>query len=112
MILYVIMCFFLYVRVLCVCVCVSWQRDGGSLVRGEKRPLLGVKPNKCAASQSNLTLLTNINSPRSKGAKQMQNFQLTGIYVAYAAGPLRVPEVSFFGVWGLVCIEKWYRNFV
>ena len=45
---------------LCVYVCVVavwwWQPS-----KGEKRPLLGVKPNKCAPSQSNLTLLTLIN---------------------------------------------------
>ena len=26
-------------------------------------------------------------------------------------GPILVPEVAFWGFWGLVCIEKWSRNF-
>ena len=26
-------------------------------------------------------------------------------------GPILVPEVVFWGFWGLVCIEKWSRNF-
>ena len=26
-------------------------------------------------------------------------------------GPIPVPEVAFWGFWGLVCIEKWSRNF-
>ena len=26
-------------------------------------------------------------------------------------GPILVPEVSFWGFWGLVCIEKWSQNF-
>ena len=26
-------------------------------------------------------------------------------------GPIRVPEVAFWGFCGLVCIEKWSRNF-
>ena len=26
-------------------------------------------------------------------------------------GPTRLPKVSFWGLWGLVCIEKWSLNF-
>ena len=26
-------------------------------------------------------------------------------------GPIWVPEVAFWGFWGLACIEKWSRNF-
>ena len=26
-------------------------------------------------------------------------------------GPILVPEVAFWGFWGLVCIEKWSQNF-
>ena len=26
-------------------------------------------------------------------------------------GPIWVPKVSFWGFWGLVCIEKWSQNF-
>ena len=26
-------------------------------------------------------------------------------------GPIPVPEVAFWGFWGLVCIEKWSYNF-
>ena len=26
-------------------------------------------------------------------------------------GPIPVPEVAFWGFWGLVCIEKWSLNF-
>ena len=26
-------------------------------------------------------------------------------------GPILIPEVSFWGFWGLVCIEKWSQNF-
>ena len=26
-------------------------------------------------------------------------------------GPILVPEVAFWGFWGLVCIEKWSKNF-
>ena len=26
-------------------------------------------------------------------------------------GPIWVPKVSFWGFWGLVCIEKWSPNF-
>ena len=26
-------------------------------------------------------------------------------------GPILVSEVAFWGFWGLVCIEKWSRNF-
>ena len=25
-------------------------------------------------------------------------------------GPILVPEVAFWGFWGLVCIEKWSKN--
>ena len=27
-------------------------------------------------------------------------------------GPILVPKVAFWGLWGLVCIEKWSRKFV
>ena len=26
-------------------------------------------------------------------------------------GPIWVPKMSFWGFWGLVCIEKWSQNF-
>ena len=26
-------------------------------------------------------------------------------------GPILVPEVAFWGFWGLVCVEKWSQNF-
>ena len=39
-----------------LCLCVWWQPS-----KGEKRPPLGVKPNKCVG-QSNLTMFTLINT--------------------------------------------------
>ena len=86
------MCVYMCVYVCCgsvLCWCIVavclWQPS-----KGEKRPLLGVKPNKCAASQSNLTLLTliNINSPWSKGSKQIQkskNFQLLAFCSSFSS---------------------------
>ena len=43
-----------------------------------------------------------------KKAKKIQNAKWQKITFL---GPILVPEVAFWGFWGLVCIEKWSQNF-
>ena len=54
------------------------------------KPLLGVKKVLMCEKENDIRISENAKRPKI-------TFQ----------GPILVPEVAFWGFWGLVCIEKW-----